>query len=336
MPITRYTGEILGSNSSIAVIANDAIGNFAVATIILAKLRESFPDSRRFLVNGSRTAEFGPHLGNLAEFVSIWGNDPSKIDPGLRVDHVINLEVSPAARVLAGILAQPDGFITGPCVASDLRGDFAFQQDDRGELWKDQNWISPDITSRYRFLKSGFIGELFCRLAYLDGDIPGYSIPSLPPRIQIPDVVFSTSASLSTKLWISDHWIRLANSIRLRGFSVGLVGASPKLNRHFWHGADSDEQLLADGGVWDLRGKLTLPEVVGALAKARLVVSLDNGIMHCAAASSTPIVALFRNGIHRLWAPPAPSLSVVLPEPSQPVSTIPYEDVERTVLSKLD
>ena len=53
-----------------------------------------------------------------------------------------------------------------------------------------------------------------------------------------------------------------------------------------------------------MRGRITLPQVAGAIAKAKAVVSLDNGILHLACSTATPTVGLYRNGIHRLWAPP--------------------------------
>ncbi|MBS1705785.1 MAG: hypothetical protein JST40_07920 [Armatimonadetes bacterium] len=336
MLYSRYTGQELGSNARIAVIANDAIGNFAIATVILAKVREKYPQSTRFLINGSRTAEFARGMEDLAEFVSVWGNDPSTIDPGIRVDHTINLEMTAGAKVLAGILASEGGMVTGPCIAPDLRGDFAFQSDARGDLWRDKEWISPEITSKFSFLNSGYIGEIFCRLAYLEGEVPSYHIPQSPPPFPTPPVVFSTSASLTDKLWVSDHWIRLAQKLNHLGFQVGLVGAAPSLNKHFWHGAEDDERLILEGGVEDLRGKLTLPRVVGALGAAKLVVSIDNGIMHLALSTGRAVVGLFRNGIHRLWAPPIPSLRMAIPEPGQDVSTIPYGEIEDLCLGVLE
>ena len=65
--------------------------------------------------------------------------------------------------------------------------------------------------------------------------------------------------------------------------------------------------------VKDLRGHFTLPEVVGALSTAKLVVTLDNGIMHLAAATDTKTVALFRPGIHRLWTPPKRTIFPIIP-----------------------
>jgi ADP-heptose:LPS heptosyltransferase len=107
---------------------------------------------------------------------------------------------------------------------------------------------------------------------------------------------------------------------------VGLLGAKPKTQSAFWKGA-SDEDKFVEAGVLDFRGEFTLPEVVGAISRAKLVVTLDNGIMHLASATDTPVVALFREGIHRLWAPPNPHLTVLHPAPSSDVKEISVDDV---------
>jgi ADP-heptose:LPS heptosyltransferase len=76
------------------------------------------------------------------------------------------------------------------------------------------------------------------------------------------------------------------------------------------------DAALVEGGVQDLRGRLTLPEVAGALAQARAFVTVDNGLMHVAAAVGTPTVAIFGASPRRLWAPPVSCVRVL--EPSEP------------------
>ena len=43
----------------------------------------------------------------------------------------------------------------------------------------------------------------------------------------------------------------------------------------------------------DLCGRTTLPELVGVLARLRLLISNDSGPMHVAAALGTPVVGVF-------------------------------------------
>ena len=75
-------------------------------------------------------------------------------------------------------------------------------------------------------------------------------------------------------------------------------------------------RACVEAGVRDLRGRLSLPEVAGALHRARAFVTVDNGLMHLATAVGAPTVALVGASPRRLWFLPLPSLHVI--EPSNP------------------
>src|SRR5689334_18571447 len=53
----RYRGEAIAPGSRIAVIANDAIGNFVVSTPLLQMLRRELRPSTIHYYGGTRTAE---------------------------------------------------------------------------------------------------------------------------------------------------------------------------------------------------------------------------------------------------------------------------------------
>jgi ADP-heptose:LPS heptosyltransferase len=160
-------------------------------------------------------------------------------------------------------------------------------------------------------LCSGFIGEIFCRMAYLEGPIPSYQVPSEAPGLELPPLLISASASSAEKLWPTEKWVQVLTHLKAVGLDVGLLGAGISAQRAYWTGADTEAALIDRGLATDFRGLLSLPQVVGALCGARAVLTLDNGIMHLAAATRTPIVALFRNGYDRLWAPPERNLTCV-------------------------
>ena len=103
---------------------------------------------------------------------------------------------------------------------------------------------------------------------------------------------------------------------------AGLLGAPVSQQAQHWKGASAEDELVGDGLAIDLRGAFSLPQVVGALGAAKAVLTLDNGILHLAAATSTPTVGLYRHGIHRLWAPPAPNVTVLTAGEGNPVSAI--------------
>ncbi|HLK13477.1 MAG TPA: glycosyltransferase family 9 protein [Fimbriimonadaceae bacterium] len=325
----RYTGEPIVPGARIAVVANDALGNFVIATPLLQMLRAAHTPASLDFFGGLRTAELqsasdlidsarnlhGPPIAEALESVAEAGT----------YDLVVNLEAGPLAQVAAGMLAGCEGSVVGPCSGPGGRGTLASADDDRGRLAADPNWMRPDLLAAYPFLQSPWIGEIFCRVAYLEGPIPPYRLPSATPQGEIPEILIATAASGADKLW--HGWSEALELLRMRSRSVGLLGAPPAAQRAFWQGDDLEERLVKEGLVHDLRGKFTLPEVVGALSLAKAVFTLDNGIMHLAAATPTPTVALFRPGIRRLWAPPSGTLHALEPAEGCPVSSIPIKDV---------
>jgi len=326
--VKAYCGEPLAPDAAIAVVANDALGNFVLSTVVLQALRAAYPGARLVAWTGPRVADAAPRLPFVDEVREWLGHAPSELAPLLKpeFDLVLNLESTGWGKTVTGLIAAPDGSVCGPCIDARGRGDLAWPDNDRGRLWADKGWVAPDLKDRYPYLSSGFIGEIFCRLAYLDGPIPRYQVPVDPPPFDVPRTLIATAASLPSKLWPSEKWVQLAREL---GGPIGLLGAAPERQREHWKGADAEESLIAEAGLIDLRGRLTLPEVAGALSLADRVITIDNGILHVAAAVDAPIVGLFRHGIHRLWAPPAADLTVLTPGDGYDVAAVEVEAVLR-------
>jgi heptosyltransferase-3 len=330
----RYRGEDLPSNPRIAVIANDALGNFVAATPLLQMLRYKWEPCTIHYFGGTRTHELQAESDLFESFTDLHGSpfreSAAEIMRSPAFDLVINMEQQPIARGCAALLAGEETYVVGPCFNSNGRGDLPYADDEVGRLAQDKDWLAVDTPAKYSFLSTGFIGEIFCRLAYLEGPIPTYRVPSVDPEHEIPDVLIATAASLTDKLWPIDKWITICDSLRSRGLSIGLLGAKPSEQGKHWHGADEETALVASG-IDDLRGRFTLPQVVGALERANAVLTIDNGILHLAAAAGTKTVGLFRHGIHRLWAPPFANLEALTPGEGRPVSEISVESVSEAM-----
>lgn len=326
----RLTRAELPPNPRIALMANDSLGNFVMATPLAQMIRRQYEGCELVLFCGNRVGELSGPSPLFDSVVDIYGPEPGAVMAavlkGQPFDWVLNMEKSPLAMTLAGVLARGGGCVTGPCVNADGRGEMKYEDTPQGALLEDKEWMSPEITSKYPFLDTGFIGEIFARTAYLEGPVPEYALEKADPG-EVPDVLIATAASLSSKLWPVENWARMVSDLSAEGWTVGLLGAKPSDQAKFWQGSDDESRILELSPLQDLRGKLSLPQVVGALDKAKLVVTIDNGVLHLACATQTPVVGLFRHGIHRLWAPPAANLRVVEPGLGREVQQIAPSEV---------
>ena len=93
------------------------------------------------------------------------------------------------------------------------------------------------------------------------------------------------------------------------GINVELHGATV--------GADQDdlEPLLAQRGVTDYRGRLTIDELCARLSASSLVIGSDTGALHLAAAFGVPVVGLYSAGAMPHFTGPYASNAIVLLNP---------------------
>ena len=88
------------------------------------------------------------------------------------------------------------------------------------------------------------------------------------------------------KRWPVEYFARLARAYLERGWSVWLLGSDKD--------AGITQEIAGQAsGVVDLAGRTTLTQAIDLLAASTVVVSNDSGLMHIAAATSTPLVALY-------------------------------------------
>ena len=306
----RWSNQPLAHAPRIALVANDAIGNYVIATSLAVMLRARFAGSRIELWSGDRVRDFvdrGSVFDCAYEFLrrddAATGAEIGRAHAaagGHAYDLVVNIEDSAQARQLPRRLAAAETFVCGPTEFADGTA-LPWPNDDRGRLWGHREWIAADIATQFPWLHSGYIGEFFCRLAYCDGPIPQAKVSREPWHGAQPDILIAMSASLPDKLWSVGAWRDALTTLREAGLTIGLIGAAPTAQKSHWLGSDAEDMVVTEGLALDMRGQLRLPQVVDCMTKAKAVLTLDNGIMHLAATTDTPVVALFRHGIHRLW-----------------------------------
>ena len=98
-----------------------------------------------------------------------------------------------------------------------------------------------------------------------------------------PLAALAPGAAHATKRWPATHWDQLAALLRAAGMAPVLLGGP------------GDRSLGAElaGTAVSAVGEFSLQETGALLARARVLVSNDTGVMHMATGVGTPVVALF-------------------------------------------
>jgi ADP-heptose:LPS heptosyltransferase len=318
----RYRGQPLPPRPHLAVLVWDKPGNFVVATVVLRALRERYPGCTIDFYGGERTREFEEAsrlidaryslvglpdgLPGLAAFV---GDRTARHGP---YDLGLNLDFEPCFATAMGLLAPR--YVAGPSYEPDLRRQLPDAADRQQQLDDDPDWNRASLAAEYPdLIGSNYLAELWCRRAGLVTDFFRPELPLADPGPGVPDVLVATGGTRATKLWSLDGWLAVARLLRRDGLSVGLVGVARSQQGRYGSSVAEDDRLVAEGGLVDLRGRWTLPQVAGAARAARAAVTIDNAIGHIAAAVGTPTVTLWGGSPWRLWASRMPNARHLLP-----------------------
>ncbi len=130
---------------------------------------------------------------------------------------------------------------------------------------------------------------------WLDGADPGRGVVALVPGAAHP-----------TKRWPLAHWERLAAALGREGWLVTVLGGSEDEVAAGVVARAAGERGRNAAGRFDLQGAGAL------LARARVAVAGDTGLMHLATAVGTPVVALFGPTVEQFGFFPYRARAVVL------------------------
>ncbi len=324
----RFIDQPLGARPHIAVFGSDKVGNFVVTTPLLRGLKEKYPGAVLDFFGGETTrdledrcpyidarfslyGEREDYLGELNTFVAARRAEHGPYALAINCDEFseLNLVVvaATAPRLLVGASMQPD-----------FRRKMPPGDDPRDRMLRDQGWNDADFPARYPgLLRSNYLAEIFCRMAYVETDVSRIELACDPPPFEVPDVLLHMTATRSAKQWLPAYWRALIDWCAAEGLRVGVVGNKPQIERARYHASGWEEALLSETALVDLRGETRLTELAGAFQRARAAVAVDAGPMHIAAAVGCPTVCVFGNDADgdgaspvRLWAPRAPNAVV--------------------------
>lgn len=163
----------------------------------------------------------------------------------------------------------------------------------------DRNSIREPIASLFYGRKGRVSRQLHAveRCRRLCAQLFGYEVPATPPDFGLkanpdawtpgegPFAVLVPCASRPEKLWPETDWVQIGQQLKAQGFNVAVMWGSPQ------------EEHLAKSIASQVDGQtppfLSVAQVADTLAQANLVVGLDTGMSHIAAAHGRPTIGIY-------------------------------------------
>jgi len=122
---------------------------------------------------------------------------------------------------------------------------------------------------------------------YTAAPTANYGIAAAPaPTPAGPSAILLTATSRDDKLWPEEHWVALGRALHERGLTCLLPSGSA------WE-RERAERLARAIPAAVVLPPMTLTELAEQLAAARIVIGVDTGLVHLAAALGRPVLALF-------------------------------------------
>lgn len=142
--------------------------------------------------------------------------------------------------------------------------------------------VSPDLHAVERNRRLAALAT-----GHATSSLPDYGIAVSPaPTRAAPSAVLLTATSRDDKLWPDERWIALGRDLQRQGLQCALPAGAPTERERAARIATQIPHAVA-------LPSMGLGELAKRLAAARLVVGVDTGLVHLAAALGRPTLALF-------------------------------------------
>jgi heptosyltransferase-1 len=193
-----------------------------------------------------------------------------------RYDLAIDLQGLVKSAWVARMTGAPIAGFSRRCAREPLAA-FAYRQPHDVDL-------SLHAIERLRALAGAALGYAPQGLPSFGLSVPRDPVPGIPAR---PYAMLLHATSRADKQWPDPHWLALIAALSRRGMVAALPwGSRSERERAERLAAEADGEAL-------VLPRLSLRQCAAALAGAQLVVGVDTGLTHLAAALEAPTVALF-------------------------------------------
>jgi ADP-heptose:LPS heptosyltransferase len=280
--------------TNIGLCVLGAIGDVVLCSSLIADLKQHHVRARVIIVVSRSNASIIPLLANIDGSLVLPLFSPLKAITQLRREHfdlLIDanqwLRISALYCALAGA-KRTIGFST-PGQHRHYAFDFVVEHDStKHEIENYRNLVGPiGITAKSEpWLKTSPEDETAIR-----------GLLRAPHVILHP---WAGGGQAALKEWPTQNWIGLAKEMAARGYTIVVTGGP---------GDKSKADILVeaarrlDVSIITAAGRLSLGQTACLLKSAALVVSVNTGVMHLAAAFGVPLVALHGPTNPKRWGP---------------------------------
>lgn len=287
-------GLLPGDITRIGILETAAIGDTTLSSAALYDLRDSYPGAHMVFFAGSSNVAIAKLLGVADQVIELPVANPLRACQMLRqfrFDLLLDFGPWPRINALLSHFARAKfkvGFKTP--------GQYRHYIYDR---WVDHSDEQHELEN-FR----GLVREIGVKTTRTPGfphtvghsDTLGHLIP------EGPYVVFHLwPGGYRSKLkeWPVQKWLELGRKISSMGLRIILTGASADRDKN----AAVIARMAAEGaaGSWADCAGCTLDQTIGILRRSRLVVCVDTGVMHLAAAVGSPVIGLHGPTSPRRW-----------------------------------
>jgi ADP-heptose:LPS heptosyltransferase len=291
----------------IGVLQPTAIGDTILSSGVLLRLREAFPDAELHLFHGANNREAA---GLIAAQPILHAIDLLRPRAAIRTLRSFRfdllIDLCPWPRTTALVVAAAQARCTLGFAAGRQHRHYAF------------DLACHHSCARHEIANLAELADLF-------GGPRPYCIAvrrDLPrPRVSLGFgldelVIFhpgAGGAAATAKAWSAARWAALAEAVAREGHPIALTGSAadrPLVDEVIARARARGAECLS------LVGRLTLAQVGHLLQCCQLLLTVDNGVMHLAAALDCPLVALHGPTSSWRWGPVS-DCAVVLDAPHQ-------------------
>lgn len=170
---------------------------------------------------------------------------------------------------------------------------------DKAGLLFDPSAPAATTDGQHTTLKTHLTDHAFHTLCDSHNDsVLDKSYPTIPPpKHRLSRVILTTGYTAAVRQWGPAETVNkvarfcqdtLGYEVIWLGEKTAALGNEHKIEATFTEGVDYKIGH-------DLRGKTTLVEALAAINRSALVVGLDNGLLHLAGCTTTPVVAAYTN-----------------------------------------